>query len=265
MTEDDGRDYLADAVDRLARVRKVRKETSRGTGIVCVGEYERPPLLEELRLAKAGNTGAHAGASMKAKIPLNADAADLYGVIEAQVYEWCDGLRLRHDDGLEASLIRWFVWFTAYRGHPTYVEEGERVATRVLESWARRIEGLFNPLRTIELTRPGQQVVVDHRGAPVLRKPGHPPAAFLMRDAMVPEACPVCGQQYGLLPRTGDRVTALVIEYRTDHEDAVEDVIARCRSCETVWKGYRGVRALRWDLDHPGEQPAELELARAGA
>lgn len=217
--------YLLDAIQKLTSPHKTKVMQSKVVEdheVPYVTEVFHDPLLVTLRDAVVGGIGAHAGSSSaRERIPFDAGALALFDEISSQVNRWYRELDTFHfHEYIHDRLAAWYVDYENRRRAGKVSDADETITTNLVEGWARRIEAMFDPPKTIELTAD---------------------------DAPVP--CPVCGGQYAIDPRSGDRMTALVIEYREVGQDTMDQATGLCRSCSAVWRGSSGVRHLRWLVD----------------
>lgn len=232
--------YLLDAIQKLTTVHKSKVMQSRTLEnrnldgevvatheVTYVTDVFHDPLLVTLRDAIVGGIGSHVGSSpARERIPLDPGALALFDEISAHINRWYRALdAFRFHEHIHDRLAAWYIDFENRRRAGIISDADETITTNLVEGWARRIEAMFDPPKTIELTS---------------------------GDAPVP--CPVCGGQYAIDPRSGDRMTALVIEYREVGQDTMDQATGLCRSCSAVWRGSTGVRQLRWLVDE-GEVP----------
>lgn len=208
---------LLDAVDKLTRTHTTRVLQANDAGISCISEVEHEPLLLLLRDAVVGGTSAHAGSSpARERIPFDAGALALFDEIVAQVNAWYrlvpGAVEERH---VQDRLRDWYVDYENRRRAGQVTDAADWDTVRLVEGWAHRIAGMFEPPVKLELTT----------------------------------GCPVCGERFAFDPKTGDRVTAIIIEYRNLGEETLDKATGLCRSCEAVWKGRAGLRELRWLVD----------------
>lgn len=210
--------YLLDAVDRLS-LKHISKVEQEKNGIRCVSTVDHEPLLLMLRDSVAGGIGSHSGSSSaRERIPFDAGALALFDSISHQVNGWYIVLpNAREDRYLWDRLRDWYTDFENRRRAGKVTESVEHDTVRIVEGWARSIEAMFDPPQVLEVT----------------------------------DACPMCGGRYAIDTKTGDRITALVIEYRNLGLDTLDKATGLCRSCLVVWRGSHGLREMRWDIDNP--------------
>lgn len=245
------RDELLDAIEVLTLPNRSRILQTKN-GISCISPYGPGSLLEQLRKGIAGNTGHHASGSDGAtRLPLDVGALALNAEVQQEVGRWY--VRDAHLPPLPAiddTLRAWHRVILNRRRRDGDTGDIERTAVRRLVAWANRIQSMFNPVQRLELT----QLVPEPLYNPITGEPrtfadGSPHVRFRQQ----PAACPRCGERTAHDPTTGDQITALVLEYRLGADDGVlHGAEASCRFCEAEWHGERGVRELRWMLDHPG-------------
>ena len=226
--------FLLDAVQRLTtksttRVEQVNTYDDGRTPITCVSVVTHEPLLTQLRDAVVGGIGSHEGSkAARERIPFDAGALELFDSITRQVNAWYLGLPGEKEHlYVGVRLTRWYVHFENERRAGKVTLSREADTLRMLEGWVRSIESMFDPPTVFELTN-----IVGGRNVPI--------------------ACPVCGSPRAFDRKTGDVMTALVIEYRNLGELTLDKATGMCRACETVWRGRTGVRELRWLIDEQG-------------
>lgn len=215
MSEDN---YLLDAITLLTQKHRTKVHQEKN-GISCVSVVDHKPLLQMLRDAVVGGIGSHAGSSSaRERIPFDAGALALFDSINGQVNSWYSEL----PEPIEERYLwqRLGDWYRAYEnrrraGKVSDVEEHDTL--RLVEGWRRSVEAMFDPPQTVEVT----------------------------------DACPMCGGRYAIDTKTGDRITALIIEYRELGLETLDKATGLCRSCLAVWRGSHGLREMRWDIDNP--------------
>lgn len=233
--------YLLAAVDKLtlqhpSRVVQSRTleivdaegEVTRSMEVSCVSVVDHDPLLLQLRGAVMSSTGSKGASSDgSARIPLNPTADALFVAIARQINAWYRRLpNAREERHIHERLRDWYIDFENRRRAGKLSEVEDLAASKVVEGWARSIEAMFDPPTVLEITEEGRAGVAQ------------------------PTPCPVCGGRYAIDVRNGDRVTALIVEYRNLGLDTMEHATGLCRSCEEVWHGSGGLRAMRWAIDH---------------
>lgn len=227
---------LLTAVDALTLPSVVKVKQSDGDR-EWTTECRQDALLIQLRDAVAGGIGSHAGASAaRERMPIDAGALELWAHIEGVVSSWywaIPDVRLSRREvmmrsGVDVSM-RLRVW---YVHHANQVRAGkvsqlaDLEVTRMVEGWVSKIRGTFDPVIRLDFYE-----LVDGKPMPV--------------------ACPIeeCGARYAFDPKTGDRIIAVVLEYRDLGAETIDKAVGRCRSCEHEWAGGYGVRELAYYLD----------------
>jgi hypothetical protein len=248
--------YLLDSIDVLTLPRKVRFVQTNEAGISCVSQFEHESLIEWLRDSITGNIGSHDGGSSDptTRIPFDPQALAIYTQIEQQIGELLMGLEVVPGILPEQNLREWYRAFTRAKevgqlAHASLdvIDSTEVEMVRMFTRWARQITSMFDPPKRIEVATKVQVPVVNPRtGERLYRADG----SLRTRLSTHPAACPRCDQASAFDPSTGDRITALVIEYRqSEEEDALAAAVAVCRSCEWTWRGDAGIRELRMQID----------------
>lgn len=216
--------YLLDAVDKLTKPHTTRVMQEKN-GITCISPVDHEPLLLQLRNAVAGGIGAHEGSSSSARerIPFDAGAQALFDSIAKQINAWYITLpNAREERHIHDRLRDWYIDHANRLRAGKITDESDHATTKLVEGWAHAVEAMFDPPRTVE----------------------------------IPGACPECGGAFAIDVKTGDRITALVVEYRNQGQETMEKAEGHCRSCEASWRGSSGMRAMRWGIDNPPETPA---------
>lgn len=230
--------YLLDAVDKLTLNHFTKVPMTKTVGprdelgelldptnsidIACISDVDHEPLLLQLRDAVAGGIGSKGGSSDgSARIPFDPGALALFDSIGATVNAWYRTVPdHREERNLTGRLRDWYVDHSNRARAGKIDEITERAALKTLEGWVRSIEAMFDPPETQEVTDP----------------------------------CPACGGRYAIDPKTGDRITALILEFRNLGNETLDKTTGLCRSCLTVWRGGHGMREMRWAIDNePGE------------
>lgn len=291
MTEDN---ELLKAVKALTDTTMTKVLQENEAGIKCVSVVTQEPLLARLRASVVGGIGSHAGSSSASeRLPFDAGALALYTKIENTISQWFVDLTGKPIYlAPERTLTNWLVAFEkAYRaGNVPEFTLLNRVQT--LQGWAFQIEGKFQPHKKLELTvavkepvmvpkvkyrtdDDGYRVpepVLDDNGQPVMQQKTHwktkrPIERVVKRQ---PAACPSCDQRYAYNPENGDKILALILEYREEGENTIDNAAVTCRACETTWVGSTGVRFVSHaigveeeieNLRHAGTVPALEEPA----
>jgi len=208
---------LLDAVDALTLPTTARVDQGAGPPTVI----KHAPLLDQLEAAVAGGIGSHAGASAyRERMPLNADAMRLVDEVSGEVMRWHLRLSSAVRFGSLAGRVR--AWYVLHVGTVTS-EHTDKAFAGVLEGWQREVEALFDPPTRLEVTAP----------------------------------CPMCAARFSTDERTGDRVTAVTVEYREVGVLTLDEAVGSCRACKVVWKGRSALRELRWLIEVAEAQTEE--------
>jgi len=213
---------LLDAVDRLTKPdrRSIRQDLlteGKVTGTQRV-TVELPPLLERLDEAIRSSLGGTAGGASLAheRAILDTDALFMFIKIASIIRDWTIAARLRPTGDAGKDLR---AWYTATLAHPLS-DEVEAFHSRMLHGWAGQILGKLDPWREKDL----------------------------------PDACPVCGATEWWNKADGLPYTRpLIVRYKPDGADMIQQARALCRACEEVWS----VRALAYDLEQAAGRHAE--------
>lgn len=163
--------------------------------------HTAPALLAQLRDAVfGGGTADGAGNSMKAKLPIQAAALDLYMLIDRQITEaWVAAFnRPPNADRIETLLAEWAAW--AQDETLVTVANRDVYARDAASGWVAAIEDYLNPPRLAEISA----------------------------------ACFVCGERYVHRAVDGETVRSSALSFRRER-DTGETIDARCAACDTVW------------------------------
>lgn len=213
---------LLDVVDELSLPGKVKVAQSDGERSWTV-DAERVPLLIQLRDAVAGGIGSHGGSALGSeRMPIDAGALELFDEIAGQVSEWYLAIPQRRQHLLVTDRLRaWYVFHVSEVRAGRISEVSDRDALELVTSWVARIRLMFDPPIRLDFTE-----LVDGR--------------------QMPAACPVvgCGARYAIDARSGDRVIAVVLEYREAGAETLDGSVGKCRACGREWVGRFGVREL---------------------
>jgi hypothetical protein len=266
--------YLLDAVDRLTlnHITKVLQTKTVGDmEIACISDVDHEPLLRMLRDAVAtGNDGKNGASSGASFLPINPAAVEMWDAIVKQINAWHRELPApREHKYIWDRLREVYVDFENRRRAGKVTESAEADMLKLVEGWARNIESMFDPPITLELTEQHWEPVMlpkirvrvvdgERVKQPVLGADGEPlmlpkldrdnrPVSKLIKTEAA--ACPVCGERYAFDPKTGDQITALILEYRNIGTDTLDKATGLCRSCAMVWHGRTALRELSFDLD----------------
>lgn len=211
---------LIDLIDRLTTGTIIT--TTKGDGTKH-HEYH-DGLIPQLRAAIASDVAGFGGAGKapNERIPLDADALELYQNIEREIGDHYAELNLGVPGLYPEKNLR-----TIY-AHLN--DEDAETAARVWRRWVTTIEGKFDPARPLTITDPCPEC-----GATTWTSPNG--------DTM---ANPVVIEFRGK---------------STDGEPDLSEVTARCRAttpdgpCAGYWTGEQEIRSLRWSLSAGDDTP----------
>lgn len=207
-------DDFANVIDDLASGRIITTTLDDGTKV----KVWHDPLLAQLRAAVAANlTGGNGTVASAHRIPLNADALELYEqletvISEAYVNEHLGVPGLLPEDNLKQLWVnRWLPYQEANDLDVLATEDAVR-------GWRAQINNLFDPPKKIPLDL----------------------------------ACPVCRQTHWI-NENGDQNRALVMTYRADNPTRTVRVTCHATRedgapCATVWDGYDAAKELGEEL-----------------
>ena len=163
--------------------------------------HTAPSLLSQLRDAiHSGGAADGAGAGGQAKLPFQAAAADLYNLIERQIWEAHRAAFNRVLGAVhpEVVLAEWAAWAT----EETVVEVAGRAvyAPQAVARWIEAVEDYLNPPRLAPIDLP----------------------------------CPACGERYAWRDQDGEQLRTAALAFRRDRHTG-ETLDARCAVCAVVW------------------------------
>jgi hypothetical protein len=212
---------LLEIVDRLTKVHKSKVILENDDGSEKIVYIEHDPLLKQLRElvhSSLGSTVQGAGLASERNV-IDADALEQYGAISAQLVrlykEVTDAEPFAKP---ESNLRHWFVEFR--RQVEGRKVSGEVVLTKIrkLNSIGASIENKLNPPTILEITAP----------------------------------CPRCDATHGTDER-GIYRRAVLVESRIVQYRSLDYSKARCIVCSATWLNGRGMRQLRYEIDHREE------------
>jgi len=237
-------DLLLDAVDALTKPRQittVQKDDDTDAWL-NVHTETHPPLLELL----IEGTGVTRGSpSSEIRIPIDADALELWAQVHDLVRLWCLQLDASFvGDDLMLSVRHWYLAHAnAYRARKIS-DVTDKDVTRMVQGWVRMIENKFDPPEKREWMDPcpAYRVVRGVEGAEV----GH--------------------------RRCGARRIVVQGEERFAIQLNVTTMTAECGSCKSSWSGSRGLSQLRYETnlyqieldDREAARTADMERLAAG-
>lgn len=225
---------MSEAVDALTLPRRVKIMQANETDS-WVTEVTHDALLIQLRDAVVGGISKHAGSSPgNERIPFDSGALELFDGIANTVNAWYIAVPVPRQHLLITDRLRaWYVHHANLLRAGKVSQEVDRATTNTLAGWVVEIESKFDPPITLEL----------------LHKVG---------NRTVPANCPIesCGAQWALNPSSGDRMVALVVEYREIGAETLDQAVGKCRACGAEWQGRFALRSLRYQLDQQNENAA---------
>ena len=222
---------MSEAVDALSLPR-IAKVIQSNEDEQWVTELRHEPLLIQLRDAVVGGVGKHAGSSPgNERIPFDSSALELFDHISKTINGWYLAVPVPRTHMVISDRLRaWYVHHANLVRGGRVSREVDDEATRTLNGWVTQITAKFDPPTILELRH---LVTVGKRQV-------HKPAQ-----------CPMeaCGAEWAMNPATGERITALVVEYREIGAETLDEAVGICRSCGTEWRGRFALRSLRYQLD----------------
>lgn len=229
---------MREAVDALTLPRTVKVIQS-DNNRQWVTELRHDPLLIQLRDAVAGGVGKHAGSSPgNERIPFDSSALELFDSITGTINAWYLAIPTPRAHLIVSDRLRaWYVHHANLLRAGKVSREVDETATKTLTGWVSQITAKFDPPTVLELRH-----LVWEGG----------------RQVHKPAKCPVeaCGAEWAMNPATGERITALVVEYREIGAETLDEAVGLCRSCGTEWRGRFALRALRHELDQQEQTEA---------
>lgn len=230
---DDRTNHLLDAVDALTKVRKVHTtiqddDTGEWLGI----HTEEHPAL--LTLLVTGLGMPNRSGSSDIKIPIDAEALELWAQVRDLIRLWCKKLHAPFGEDLPASVRVWFLAHTnAVRAGRVSAEVDSDV-TRMVEGWVRMIENKFDPPEKREWEN-------------------HCVAEIHYTDADGAIQSRRCGARR--INLGGKEEFAIALNVTT--------LVAECRECRTKWIGEKQLRELRFltNLDVSIREGKDLDPA----
>lgn len=181
-----------------------------------VATVEMPPLLDGLQSAIRSSMGGNTagGALAHERSILDDDALFKFIRIASQIIDWCRARKVATTGDAGHNLRAWY----ASNLGQAMSDEVEAYYTRTLNGWAGEIRSKLDPWREKDL----------------------------------PDACPVCEAKEWW--RDGERFPRpLIVRYKPDGPDMVQNAKAMCRACTKVW----GVRELAYELEQAQQTTPE--------
>lgn len=207
---------LLDAVDALTKDRTIHTVQPEGEYSDAETDHTEthPPLLVMLL---EGTGQGRAGRTSDIRIPIDADALELWAQVRDLVRLWCKKLHVPFDDDLLASTRRWYI------KHSNLVRSGQvsdvvdHDVTIMVEGWVRMIESKFDPPEKREWT--------DHCVADITHMDENGNLAHRK-----------CGARRILI--NGVEEFAITLNVAT--------LTAECRKCHHKWVGEKELAELRF-------------------
>jgi len=212
---------ITDAVNQLIYPRLVHTEIHNDAGgIDRIHTEEHPALVD---LLEHGTGSSNRGRSAGIRIPIDAEALELWAQIRDQVRLWLRALGATWTDDLKHDLNTWHTHHedAVHRGNVT--PAAHTIIARRLDAWVDRIDAKYDPDEKREWTSPC-------------------PALIPIVDAD--------GNDTDELRRCGARKVLIDGELKSAIDLNVTRLTARCRRCRTTWEGERGLKQLRWETNH---------------
>jgi hypothetical protein len=213
---DDRESPLLEALEALTDPVRTKLIQDGAVGSGLAGQktvtVELPPLLTQLEEAIRGTIGIGGSGSLAhQRNMLDADALLRFSQISSQIMDWARMAGASVTKGNPVATLRaWYAKFTA-GSHSSEVWH-----TGMMLGWAEQIKEKLDPPRVWDL----------------------------------PDACPVCNASTWTNPTDEQTyLRPLVVEYKPDGPNVIQDAKALCRSCKTVW----GVRQLAFELEQAEE------------
>ena len=216
---DDRTNTLLEAVDQLTRPRKIHTNVPEGETTAAESvTVTHPPLLTLL----IDGTGITKGApSSSIRIPIDADALELWGQINDLIKLWCRLLAARFDsDDLLGSMQRWHTAHSNQHRSGKISDTTDHDVTRMVEGWVRMIEQKFDPPERREW------------------KEACPAILTALNDDFT-TTTKRCGARRVVV--AGEERFAILLNVST--------LTAECAKCHTKWEGQRGLMMLRYETN----------------
>jgi len=215
MHSDLDRTDLKNAVDALTRDRIIHTIQTNDDGTMRFIAVTHPPLLT---LLMEGTGITRSAKSSETKIPIDADALEIWGQIRDLLHVWSKQIGFTYTgDDLIKTVQDW------HEEHERRVRAGHMEAsvdvdvTRMVEGWVRMIEGKFDPPTKLEWKSPCVAVV------PEVSDDG----------------------EFGFGQCGARRITLGGVEVFAI-EVNVTTLTATCRQCGATWQGENELMQLRF-------------------
>jgi len=212
---------LLEVVDRLTQVHKSTVIIEDDAGSEEKVYIEHDPLLKQLRElvhSSLGSTVQGAGLASERNV-IDADALEQYDSISGQLVK----LYKEVSDAApfpvpESNLRHWYIEFRRQVESRKVSQDVVATKIRKLNGVAASIENKLNPPTILEITAP----------------------------------CPRCDATHAT-DEQGVYRKAVVVESRIVQYRSLDHTKARCIVCSAVWLHGRGMRQLRYEIDHREE------------
>lgn len=214
-------DELLEVVDRLTKTHKSAVLIEDDAGNEQRVYIEHEPLLVQLRElvhSSIGSTVQGAGLASERNV-IDADALEQYETIRAQTIKLFKEVSDAYPfSSAESNLRHWYIEFKNQ-------VQGRKVSSEVVATKLRKLNGIayaieskLNPPTILEITAP----------------------------------CPRCDATHGN-DEQGVHRRAILVESRIVQYRSLDHTKARCIVCSATWLHGRGMRQLRYEIDHREE------------
>lgn len=214
-------DGLLSLVDRLSQPHKSAVIVEDDDGTEQKVYIQHDALLKQLRElvhSSLGSSVQGAGLASERNV-IDADALDYYEALSRQIrrlYSEVSDSKPFPDP--ESNLRQWFIQFAQQATSRKVSDSVIAEKTKKVASMVYGIESKLNPPTVLEITAP----------------------------------CPRCGASHAT-DEQGVYRRAILIESRVVQYRSLENTKARCIACLAVWLHGRGMRQLRYEIDHTEE------------
>ncbi len=240
---------LADAVDRLTN-RHLESASLAGETKRHYSHHDA--LLGQLRGAIGGNVGG-SGAGGKAaneRTPVDPDALEKYLTLVAEIQSFYERWVGSHVPDIrerpERTLSQAYIAFRREVDRGTVPEAFEKAVAKQWEARCFLIEEKLSPGTTIELDRDA----CPECGMTWFEKVLNRGVERALQGGRVSQYAQAGGTPAQWFDK--ERSVALTVTYRPDGRGGLGRSFARCGCCDTTWAGESGIRALAYELEHPG-------------
>lgn len=226
-------DRLLDAVDQLTLERTIHTTiTDDNGGFVRIHSEKHPPLLT---LLLEGTGQGKVGRNSDIRIPIDADALEMWGQVRDLIKLWSRQLDTTFDAGdLARSIRNWYLGHSNAHRAGKISDSIDHDVTRMVEGWVRMIEAKFDPPEKREWTdacpayvetRNIEGTVIGHRRCNARR-----------------------------ITVNGEERFAIQLNVTT--------LTAECGRCKCKWVGERGIMSLRYETNLWKMEREEVEANR---